>query len=75
VHRGLWQAPRERAVRLSSVVAVIAAAFVVLASSMLLLVTIAAITSAPIPAPIRPDDAAGQPSYCERKKCCCDSAC
>lgn len=71
MHRGLWQAPRDRAVRLSSVVAVIAAAFVVLASSMLLLVTIAAITFAPI----RPDDAARQPGYCERKKCCCDSAC
>jgi hypothetical protein len=46
-----------RAVRLSSVVAVIAVAFVVLASSMLLLVTIAVITFAPV----RPDDAARQP--------------
>jgi hypothetical protein len=50
---------------------VIAAPFVVLTSSMVLLVTIAAISFAPI----RPDDAARQPTYCEKKKCCCDSAC
>ena len=57
---------------LPPVIAVIAAAFVVLASSMsLLLLMIAAITIAPI----RPDDAAGQPNYCEKKKWCCDSAC
>jgi hypothetical protein len=58
-------------VPLPSVLAAIAVAFAVLASSRILLFMIAAITFAPI----RPDDAAGQRSYCEKKKCCCDSAC
>jgi hypothetical protein len=53
------------------VIAVIAVAFVVLAASMLLLVMIAATITF---APKRPDDAAGQPGYCEGKKCCCEWA-